>query len=122
MAHDHTYPEALDTLVSRLPELEIVLGPAAKAGLQSVRLLLQEAIAARAQGDVPRAVRRIGAAMDTLAQLADTLDSREAMMMRALSAQFRQALMRGDRSEVQRTSNLMREKSGTTIKNKHSGD
>jgi hypothetical protein len=56
--------------------------------------------------------------MDTLAQLADSLDPHEAMMMRALSAQFRQALLRGDHDEVQRTSNLMREKSGTTIKNK----
>jgi hypothetical protein len=118
MAHDHPYPEALGTLVSRLPELELVLGPAAKPRLESVRLLLQEAIAAHADGDVPRAMHRIGRAMDTLAQLADSLDPHEAMMMRALSAQFRQALLRGDHNEVQRTSNLMREKSGTTTKNK----
>ncbi|MEW6298122.1 MAG: hypothetical protein AB1671_10335 [Thermodesulfobacteriota bacterium] len=118
MAHDLPYPEALETLVSRLPELEIVLGPRAKAGLESVRLLLQQAIAARADGDVPRAIHCIGKAMDQLAQLADLLDPQEAVMMRALSAQFRQALFRGDPSEVRRASEFMREKSGTTIKNR----
>jgi hypothetical protein len=118
MAHDHTYPEALETLLTRLPELELVLGPSAKPGLQSVQLLLQEAVAARADGDVPRAMRRIANAMDMLAQLADTLDPHEAMLMRALSAQFRRALLRGDQSEVQRTSDAMREKSGTTVKSK----
>jgi hypothetical protein len=118
MAHDHSYPEALETLVSRLPELELLLGPAVKPRLESIRLLLQEAIAAHADGDVPQAMHRIGKAMDTLAQLADSLDPHEAMMMRALSTQFRQALLRGDHFEAQRTSDFMREKSGTTVKNK----
>jgi len=118
MVHDHPYPEALETLVSRLPELALILGPAARPRLESVRLLLQEAIAAHANGDVPRAMYGIGRAMDTLAQLADSLDPHEAMMMRALSAQFRQALLHGDHNEVQRTSDLMREQSGTMIKNK----
>jgi hypothetical protein len=116
MGHDLLYPEALETLVSRLPELEIVLGPTAKAGLESVRFLLQQAVAARADGDVPRAIECIGNAMDRLAHLADLLDPREARMMHALSAQFRQALLRGDTSEVERTSAIMREKSGATIK------
>lgn len=116
MAHELLYPEALETLVSRLPELEIVLGPKAKDGLGAVRLLLQEAIAARADGDVPRAIRCIGKAMDRLAQLADLLDPQEAILMRALAGQFRQALLRGDSSEVARTTELMREKSGTTIR------
>lgn len=118
MAHDFLYPEALETLVSRLPELAIVLGPTAKAGLESVRFLLQEAVAARADGDVPRAIQCIGKAMEQLAHLADLLDPHEAMMMHALSAQFRQALLRGDASEVERTAEIMREKSGTTIKHK----
>ena len=62
MAHDHSYPESLNTLLTRLPELEIVLGPQAKPGLQAVQHLLQEAVAARADGDVPRAGVKIGAA------------------------------------------------------------
>jgi hypothetical protein len=118
MAHDLTYPEVLETLLTRLPELQIVLGPQAKAGVESVRLLLQEAVAARAGGDVPRATRCIGKAMDTLSQLAEILDPHEAMLMRMLAAQFRQALQGGDTSEARRVSDLMREKSGTTLKKK----
>ena len=48
MAHELTYPEALETLLTRLPELELVLGPQAKPGLESIHRLLQEAVAARA--------------------------------------------------------------------------
>ena len=118
MAHDLTYPEALETLLTRLPELQTVLGPQAKGGLESVQWLLQEAVAARAHGDVPRATRCIGTAMDTVSQLADLLDPHEAMMMRMLAAQFRQALQGGDTGEAHRVSNMMREKSGTTIKKK----
>lgn len=118
MAHDLTYPEALETLLTRLPELEIVLGPQAKPGLESVRLLLREAVTARAGGDVPRAATCISTAMDTLSQLANLLDPHEALMMRMLAAQFRQALSRGDDGEVRRVSDVMREKSGTTIKKK----
>jgi hypothetical protein len=119
MAHDLTYPEALGTLLTRLPELQLVLGPQAKGGLESVQLLLQEAVAARADGDVPKATKCIGTAMDTLSQLASLLlDPHEAMMMRMLAAQFRQALQGGDTGEARRVSGVMREKSGTTIKKK----
>jgi hypothetical protein len=118
MAHDLTYPEALETLLTRLPELEIILGPQAKGGLESVKLLLQEAVASRADGDVPRAMRSIGKAMDTLSQLANLLDPHEAMMMRMLAAQFRQALQGGNTGEARRVSEMIREKSGTTTKKK----
>jgi hypothetical protein len=118
MAHDLTYPEALETLLTRLPELQIVLGPQAKGGLESVQRLLQKAVAARANGDVPRATSCIGKAMDALSQLADLLDSHEALMMRMLAAQFRQALQGGDTDEAHRISDMMREKSGTTTKKK----
>ncbi len=118
MAHDLTYPEALEALFTRLPELQLVLGPQAKGGLESVQLLLQEAVAARADGDVPRATRCIGTAMDTLSQLAGLLDPHEAMMMRMLAAQFRQALQGGDTGEARRGSDGMGGKSGTTIKKK----
>lgn len=116
MEHKHTYPEALKTLLTRLPELELVLGPQAKGGLQSVQHLLQQAIAAQADGDVPRAVSQISTAMDTLSQLADGLGPQETLMMRMLTKQFRQALLRGENSEARRVSELIREKSGTTIR------
>ena len=118
MAHDHSYPESLNTLLTRLPELEIVLGPQAKPGLLMVQQLLQEAVAARADGDVPKAGVKIGAAMDTLAQLADVLDPQEAALMRMLSVQFKQALSLGDQSEARRVSDVMRQNSGATIKKK----
>ncbi len=116
MEHKHTYPEALETLLTRLPELELVLGPQAKGRLQSVQHLLQQAIAAQADGDVPCAVSHISTAMDTLSQLADGLGPQEAMMMRMLSDQFRHALLSGENSEARRVSEVMREKSGTTIR------
>ena len=118
MAHGHSYPESLNALLTRLPELEIVLGPQSKQGLQSVQQLLQEAVAARADGDVPKATIKIGAAMGTLSQLADGLDPQEATLMRMLSAQFQQALSMGDNSEAQRVSDMMRKNSGATIKKK----
>jgi hypothetical protein len=118
MAHDHSYPESLNTLLTRLPELEVVLGPQAKPGLLVVQKFLQEAVAARADGDVPKAGVKIGAAMDTLAQLADVLDPQEAALMRMLSVQFKQALSLGEQSEARRVSDVMRQNSGATIKKK----
>ena len=118
MAHEHLYPESLGALLTRLPELEIVLGSQSKPGLQAVQRLLQEAVAARADGDVLKVASKIGTAMDTLSQLADGLDPREATLMRMLSAQFRQALTMGDTSETQRVSDVMRRNAGATTKKK----
>ena len=118
MAHEHPYPESLHALLTRLPELEIVLGPQSRSGLHAVQKLLQEAVAARGDGDVPKATAKIGTAMDTLAQLADGLDPQEAALMRMLSAQFRQALTVGDMSETRRVSDVMRKRSGATVKKK----
>lgn len=118
MEHKHTYPEALEILLSRLPELELVLGPQAKGGLEAVQRSLQQAIALRADGDVPRAVSHIATAMDRLSQLADGLGPQEAMMMRMLTEQFRQALLSGHDGEARRVSDLMRDKSGTTVRKK----
>lgn len=116
MAHDHSYPESLHALLTRLPELTIALGPRSKPGIEAVQKLLQEAVAARADGNVPAATAKIGAAMDTLARLADELDPQEATLMRMLAAQFRQALSLGNRGEAQRVSDVMRKNSGATIK------
>ena len=116
MAHERSYPESLHALLTRLPELAVALGPRSKPGIEAVQKLLQEAVAARAEGNVPAATTKIGAAMDTLARLADELDPQEAGLMRMLSAQFRQALSLGDHGEAQRVSDVMRKNSGATIK------
>lgn len=116
MAHEHSYPESLHALLTRLPELAVALGPRSKPGIEAVQKLLQEAVAARADGNVPAATTKIGAAMDTLARLADELDPQEAGLMRMLSAQFRQALSLGDHGEAKRVSDVMRKNSGATIK------
>lgn len=116
MEDKHSYPEALGTLLSRLPELGLVLGPQATGGLEAVKRSLQQALALRADGDVPRAVSRIAAAMDSLSQSADGLGPQEAALMRMLTDQFRRALLGGHNSKARQVSELMREKSGTTVR------
>ncbi len=116
MAHALSYPEALQTLLTRLPELKLIFGQSAIPGLDAIQRLLREAVAARSAGDIPRATGRIAAAMDSLSQLADSLDPQEAAQMRFVTAWFREALMRGEESEATRASDVMREKSGTTLK------
>lgn len=116
MAHDHSYPESLSTLLTRLPEVALALGPNARPGMLAVQKLLEEAVAARGRGDVPGATKKIGAAMHRLSQLAATLDPREAVLMRLLSDQFQNALSSGDHGAARRVSDVMRKNSGATIK------
>ncbi len=80
--------------------------------LGAVRDGLTRAVALRARGDVPAATQAIAAAMQTLADLADALDPAEAGIMRAVAAQFGAATARGATAEMERTSELMRERSG----------
>ena len=116
MTHIHGYPESLNALLTRLPELAVVLGPESKMGLEVVQSSLQAALLARSQGDIPQAKRQIGAAMDKLSQLANSLDPQEAVLMRMLSASFQQALDVGDKSEAERLTRVMRKNSGATVK------
>jgi hypothetical protein len=115
--HSHLidFPEALETLFSRLGELKVVLGPAAAPGVEGVQRLLREGLAARARGDVPAAVARIGEAMDLLARLAGGLDAAEGAMMRAVADRFRQALARGALGDARETADRMRERSGSVV-------
>src|SRR5512140_2520009 len=93
--HEHSpIPLAIDSVVSRLGELEVVFGPAAKPVIDGVRSLLLEALAARDRGDGATTVTRIGQAMDRLAGLANDLDPAEGMLMRVVAEQFRAALLR----------------------------
>lgn len=109
-------PESLEALVDGLGDLGPALGPAAAPGIEAVRVRLREAVAARADGDRDRAVGSITAAMSELARLADSLDPREAAMMRAVAQQFETALRRGDAGEATQSVNLMRERSGARKK------
>lgn len=115
--HSHLvdFPEALQTLFSRMGELEVVLGPASAAGVDQVSDELRAALAARERGDVGAAVALIGRAMDRLAALASGRDPAEGAMMRALAARFREALVRGTLGDARETADVMRERSGSRV-------
>ena len=115
MAHDHEPPPVLEMLVTRLDELAVVVGPAAAPRLGAVRDGLTRALALKARGDVPAAMQAIAAAMQELATIADVLDPAEGSMMRAIAQQFGAALVRGETAEMERTSELMRERSGARL-------
>ncbi len=112
MAHDLEPSPVLETLVTRLDELAVVVGPAAAPRLGAVRDGLTRALALKARGDVPGAMHAITTAMQELADIAGALDPAEAGVMRAIASQFGAALARGETAEMERTSELMRERSG----------
>src|SRR5512147_814889 len=106
MAHDLEAPPALEMLITRLDEIAIVVGPEAAPRLGAVREGLTHALALRAAGDVPGAMRAIAGAMRELATIASVLDPAEAGVMRAIAAQFEAALARGETSEMTRVSEV----------------
>lgn len=112
MSHAHEPPAALEMLLTRLDELAVVVGPAAAPRLGAVREGLTRALALRARGDVPAAMQAIAAAMQELATIASALDPVEAAMMRAIAGQFGAAAARGATDEMERTREVMRERSG----------
>ena len=120
MAHkdEPEIPGDIDAVVSRLDQLEVVLGTAVRPVLAAVRAGLIAALAARARGDIAAAVTQIGQAMDRLSTLADQLDPAEATLMRALTQTFRAALLRGDEATARRSTATMFEKSGAVERKK----
>ena len=120
MAHKHEgeIPVAIESVVARLGDLEVVLGTHAGPVVAAVRTLLIAAMAARDRGDMPTAIAQIGEAMDRLSGLADDLDPAEATLMRALAQNFRAALLRGDAAQAHQSAAFMFEKSGATTRNK----
>lgn len=111
-------PFAIESLVTRLGDLEVVLGSHAQPAVAAVRSLLTAAMAARDRGDRPAALAQIGQAMDRLAALADDLDPAEAQLMRALSQRLRTALLRGDDAQAKQSAASMFEKSGAVERKK----
>ena len=112
MAHEFEPPPVLEALLRGLDEMAIVVGPGAASRLGAVRQRLEQALALRARGDVPSATATIRRAMEELAAVADALDPAEGRLMRAAVQQFGAALGRGAPGEMERTADLMREKSG----------
>jgi hypothetical protein len=121
MAHkdEPEIPAALESVTTRLDELQAVLGTHAAAVLAAVRAALINAMAARDRGDVAGTVRQIGDAMDRLAAFADQLDPAEAGLMRAVAQHFRSALLRGDATQAKQTAAVMFEKSGAVERKKN---
>ena len=105
-------PTALEQLIGGLGELRTALGAAAAPAIAAVQARLGDAIAARDRGDPAGAMRAIGEAMEAMAHLADRLDPQEAGVMRAVSAHFRTALLRGDVPEAKQGLDVMFERSG----------
>jgi hypothetical protein len=120
MAHEFESPSNLEMLLTRLAELEVVLGSAAAARLGVVRGHLQRAIALRADGDQPGAAAAVRQAMEDLATLVAGVDPAEGFLMQAIVERFGAALMRGEPGELRRTADVMRKRSGATkVEKKH---
>ena len=113
--HDPAIPLAIEGVVARLRELEVVLGPHARPRLDRVNSALVEAMAARDRGEAAGVIAKIGEAMDHLTLLADQLDPAEAMLMRGLAQRFRTALLHGDQSEARHVAGVMFERSGAKM-------
>ena len=110
--HEEAIPIPLETVLTRLGELEIVLGQQVAPTLAAVRERLLAALAARARGDGPAALELIAVAIDRLSALSDELDPAEAVLMRAVAESFRVALARGDAAEARQSAAVMFERSG----------
>ena len=116
--HEPDIPLALDMFVTRLGELEVVLGSQVRPVLAEIRQTLILALAARDRGDKAGAIDRIGSAMDRLSAMADELDPAEAALMRALAHNFRTALKRGDHTQAKHSAAVMFQKSGAVERKK----
>jgi hypothetical protein len=116
--HRPPVPIAIEQLVEALAELPNVLGGAAREAIPAVQAHLLEAMAARDRGDPAATLEAMGAAMERLAALADRLDPAEAALMRAVAANFRSALLRGDVPQAKQGMDVMFERSGAREKKK----
>jgi hypothetical protein len=108
-----TVAGGLEDLIAGLGDLEQLFGEAARLVIPTVQARLTEALAARDRGDPVATMRAIGAAMEQLAQLADRLDPRDAMLMRAVAERFQGALLRGNVSAAKQDLDVMFEHSGS---------
>jgi hypothetical protein len=105
-------PIAIEQVVAGLTELTTLLGSAGEAVIPAVADELRHAVAARDRGDSVQAFEHIGRAMQHLADATARLDSREAMMMRAVLEQFLSALRTCNEAAAKRVADAMFARSG----------
>ncbi len=114
MSFDSGSVDSFAKLEQSLGELEIVIGPRARAAVAQVRESLREAARMRERGDLPGALESIRGAMTRLAALAAQLDQSEGDLMRAVAQRFTRALASGDKGDAKDAVNLIRRKAGST--------
>ena len=115
--HSHLveFPEALEAFFLRIGEITAALGPGKAEGVRALEAHVQEGLAAREQGDVPRAIGAIVRAMEMLADLVGDDPRLDGPMLRAMATNFRAAMARGAVGEAKASADVMREQSGSTI-------
>lgn len=115
--HSHLveFPEALEVFFTRIGEITAALGPGKAEGVRALEAHVQEGLAAREQGDVPRAIGAIVRAMELLAELAGDDPRLDGPMLRAMAGQFRAAMARGALGEAKVSAEAMRVQSGSTV-------
>lgn len=103
---------ALENFVTRIDELEKVIGPHARPVIESVKAKMLEGLAARDRGDQAASMAAIAQAMTEIAQLADGLDGAEGQLMRGLTQQFFTSLSRGDEGGAERDLDAIQARAG----------
>lgn len=103
---------ALENFVSRIDELEKVIGPQARPVIESVKAKIIEGLAARDRGDQQGSMTAIATAMTEIAQLAEGLDDAEGQLMRGLTQQFFTSLSRGDEGGAERDLDAIQARTG----------
>lgn len=109
-------PESLEALIAGFADLQTALGPGAAAGLAGIQGRLEHAVSLRKDGRVQEAVQEILVAMQSLAELAGSLDPAEAQAMQALAGSFQSALQAGQAAHAADSVDSMRKKSGAVKK------
>jgi hypothetical protein len=104
--------DSFSKLVEGLRELEITIGPQARAVIEQVRAKLVEATELRRNGDAPETLRKIRQAMAGLTALAGNLDPAEGMLMKLIADRFTEALDVGDKGVAKETVNFIRHRAG----------
>ncbi len=103
-------------MLAGLSELEKLLGDSGKVVLESVRVRLIQASAARDRGDPVAMLDAVSDAMRDLAALGERFGAGEGRRMYALAERFRDSLLRGDLAEAKKDMDFMFEQSGARFR------
>jgi len=113
--------DAFINLSDSLRELELIIGPKARAVIAEVREGLAQAAAKRQAGDPNGALMLIRQSMERLAALGSEVDAEDGAMMRFLAERFAQALNAGDKGAAKEALDIMRHKAGDPKDEPNSG-